>query len=114
LGVFSSLSFPDATDSMTAGKFHYQRFGKMSVLLFVLLVLSKSPAFAVVITNNFPPQIVNCQDGVDVDALIKEYSLTPKYIFRYALNGFAAPMSRTEQQCLPAAQCGRRDFGFRD
>ncbi len=73
-------------------KFHLRHFWKTSVLLFVLSVLSKDTAFALGITNNLPTQIVNCQDGVDVDALIKEYGLTPKYIYRYALNGFAAPM----------------------
>ena len=52
--------------------------------------LAASPS--VVATNNPPTQIVCCQDGVDVDGLIKEYGLSPKYIYRHALNGFAAPM----------------------
>jgi hypothetical protein len=64
-------------------------------LLFLLLslLLRGAPAFAaIIVTNNLPMQIVCCQDGVDVDALIKKYGLSPKYIYRHALNGFAAPM----------------------
>ena len=49
---------------------------------------------AVVVTTNLPTQIVCCNDGVDVDALIKEYGMVPTFVYRYALNGFAAPMSR--------------------
>src|ERR1035441_2433187 len=45
-----------------------------------------------VVTTNFPMQIVTCEDGVDVDALLKEHGVTPRHRYRYALNGFAAPL----------------------
>jgi subtilisin family serine protease len=52
--------------------------------------LAASPS--VVATNNPPTQIVCCQDGVEVDALIKEYGFKPTHRYRHALHGFAAPM----------------------
>jgi hypothetical protein len=74
-----------------------------AVLLSLLVLLLRRSAFAAtIITNNLFTQIVNCQDGVDVDALIKEYGLTPKYIYRCALNGFAAPMAAT-----PSRSCNK-------
>ena len=47
---------------------------------------------AVVVTTNFPMHIVTCEDGLDVDALLKENGVTPRHRYRYALNGFAAPL----------------------
>ena len=49
---------------------------------------------AAIITTNLPTQIVCCNDAVDVAALIKEYGITPSFVYRYALNGFAAPLNR--------------------
>jgi subtilisin family serine protease len=66
--------------------------------IFCLAMALSFPLFAaqpaVVVTTNLPTQIVCCNDGVDVDALIKEYGMVPTFVYRYALNGFAAPMSR--------------------
>ena len=62
------------------------------LLLLALCLRGLAASPSAVVTNNLPMQIVCCQDGVDVDALIKEIGVTPKYVYRYALNGFAAPM----------------------
>ncbi|HWD17969.1 MAG TPA: S8 family serine peptidase [Verrucomicrobiae bacterium] len=43
-------------------------------------------------TNATTSQIVTCKKGVDIDALAKDYSLAPTFIYRHALNGLAAPM----------------------
>ena len=64
--------------------------------MMLLLLASGLRGFAalpvVVAATNFPVQIVTCEDGVDVDALLKEHGVTPRHRYRYALNGFAAPL----------------------
>jgi subtilisin len=46
----------------------------------------------VVTTNTTTSQIVMCQNGVDVKAMVKEFGLAPTFIYKYVFNGFAAPM----------------------
>src|SRR6266404_4129609 len=46
-----------------------------------------------VTTTNPPPMhILMLRAGVDADAVVQEFNLKPKFIYRHALNGFAAPM----------------------
>ena len=45
-----------------------------------------------------------CHDGTDLDALIAEFELKPKFIYR-ALGGFAAPMDEATAKKLRAHEC---------
>ena len=74
------------------------RCGKFVIGLAMVLFLSTLPFSLlaaqpiVAATTNFPMHIVTCEDGVDVDALLKEHGVTPRHRYHYALNGFAAPL----------------------
>jgi subtilisin family serine protease len=63
-----------------------------SFFQYVLLqCLALSATAAVISTNPLPMQIVTCRKNTDMDALIAEYHLTPKFLYR-PINAFAAPM----------------------
>ena len=72
----------------------------------LLLCLAALSAGADVSTNSpviAPPpmQIVTCRKDADLDALIAEFKLSPKFIYRF-INGFAAPMDAATIQKLKA------------
>ena len=70
-------------------------YSRLCAALILLLLASSGRGFAApasVVTTNFPMHIVTCEDGVDVDALLREHGVTPRHRYRYALNGFAAPL----------------------
>lgn len=46
---------------------------------------------AVFVSPELPVQIVVCHEDADMDALLEEFQITPKFRYR-AINGFAAPM----------------------
>lgn len=83
-------------------------------LLSALFVASAGPidlpaqsarSAAPVTTPASPPlQIVTCSDDVDLDALILEFKLVPKFIYR-GLHGFAAPMDAAMIEKLKAHPC---------
>lgn len=60
---------------------------------------------AIAATTNFPMHIVTCEDGVDVDALLKEHGVTPRHRYRYVLNGFAAPLPPSLIEKLRRDKC---------
>lgn len=83
----------------------HKQMKKYFAALFLVILFSKPVASAlpgapvptansvVIGTTNPPPlQIVTLQAGVDVGAVIHEFNLQPKFIYRHALNGFAAAM----------------------
>jgi len=78
----------------------------MAVSTGIAVAQSELPAGAAgpnVVSTNPPPletRIVTCQRGVDVDALVQEFGLTPSCIYRHALTGFAAPMDSAAIQRL--------------
>ncbi len=39
------------------------------------------------------PYIVSCRRGVDLEELLKQHTLTPRFTYRHAINGFAAHIS---------------------
>src|SRR5689334_478226 len=45
---------------------------------------------AVTVTNPPPSHIVMLKADASVDALVSQFSLQPKFVYRHALNGFAA------------------------
>jgi hypothetical protein len=74
---------------------------RLSRLIPLWLGLLALPASAAVSTNPPPLQIVTLRKGVDMEALIQENNLKPKFRYR-ALNGFAAPMPEAVIQKLKA------------
>src|SRR5690349_13393612 len=65
---------------------------QLPAVVFVLLLLttfSNNTLLAAFSANDFPLQIVTCTDDADIDKLILEFGLSPKFVFR-SLNSFAA------------------------
>lgn len=68
----------------------------------VLLCLAAWSAGAAIAPTNAPPmRIVTCEEGTDLDAVIAEFNLQPKFIYR-PLFGFAAPMDAATVDRLKA------------
>ncbi len=71
-------------------------YSRLCVALILLLLASGLRGFAApasaVASNEFPKHNVTSEGGVDVDALLREHGVTPRHRYRYALNGFAAPL----------------------
>ncbi len=70
------------------------KLGGLPCFLALALSVGVSVSSATISTNSavvspFPMQIVTCREDVDVDALLQEFQLSPRFIYR-AINGFAA------------------------
>jgi subtilisin family serine protease len=74
------------------------RLTSAATLLFCLAAITSR---AVVLTNAPPMQIVTCRKDTDLDALIAEFHLAPKFLYR-TITGFAAPMDEATTQTLKA------------
>ncbi len=64
----------------------------IKTLLSLILCLATISGAGSIVTTNITSQIVTCQENVNVTNLMKEYALTPTFVYKYSLNGFAAPM----------------------
>jgi subtilisin family serine protease len=63
--------------------------------LLAALAAIAAPVQSTVVTTKPPPvssQIVTCVKTTDVDSLVAEYGLKPRFIYHRAINGFAAPI----------------------
>lgn len=68
-----------------------------AVALFLAVSITRASVAA---TNPPPTKIVHLRPGADPDGLVHEFGLTPKFIYRYAVNGLAAPMDSAAAERL--------------